>query len=78
MVAIANARFDGHLTVLKFTTNWRVGFGTLVRPEGIPRLAIGKSLGEAALAALREPERFCVKESGAEAALEPSSAGPPA
>jgi hypothetical protein len=23
LVAIANARFDGHLTVLKFTTNWR-------------------------------------------------------
>ena len=28
LVDIANERFDGHLTIMKFSTNWRVGFGT--------------------------------------------------
>jgi hypothetical protein len=43
---------DGHFTILKFTTNWRVGWGT---PEGrcdIDRLFAGHTLVEAAAAAL--------------------------
>jgi hypothetical protein len=44
---IAKARNE-HLTVQKFAmNNWRVGFGT-------ERLAVGRTLREAALAALRE------------------------
>jgi hypothetical protein len=27
---IANAEFGGHFTVMKFTTNWRVCFGTVM------------------------------------------------
>lgn len=27
---IANEHFDGHYTVMKFTTNYRVAFGTLM------------------------------------------------
>ena len=26
--SVAASLFDGHLTIMKFTTNWRVGFGT--------------------------------------------------
>jgi hypothetical protein len=25
---VANQKFDGHFTIMKFTTNWRVSFGT--------------------------------------------------
>ena len=35
LVDIANERFDGHLTIMKFSTNWRVGFGTPWRNTAI-------------------------------------------
>lgn len=53
---IANKRYDGHFTLMKFTTNWRCGFGTVhagyVNQRGIPvsevsGMAIGKDANEA-------------------------------
>jgi len=44
-------RFDGHLTILKFTTNWRVGYGTPSDDghlwDSIELMAEGKTLREA-------------------------------
>ncbi|MDW4457944.1 hypothetical protein QI052_09085 [Staphylococcus saprophyticus] len=51
--AYANKYYDGHFTVMKFTTNYRVAFGTIhannyheLREE-IARMAEGKSLESA-------------------------------
>lgn len=50
---IANEQFDGHYTVMKFTTNYRVAFGTLHANdydelrEVIQEMAEGKTLEEA-------------------------------
>jgi hypothetical protein len=49
---------DGHFTVMKFTTNWRVGFYT---PDGrgdTLGMAEGKTFVEAAEKALADPERY--------------------
>lgn len=48
----ANEKYDGHLTVLKFTTNWRIGFLTPVDRDQIDELAVGSSFAEAARNAL--------------------------
>ena len=51
--AIADKRFDGHYTVMKFTTNYRVAFGTIVAHDydelrkAISEMAEGKTLDEA-------------------------------
>lgn len=52
LVEVANRKFDGHLTVLKFTTNWRVGFVTPSEREIIDGLAVGSTFAEAAHKAL--------------------------
>ena len=50
---IANEQFDGHYTIMKFTTNYRVVFGTLHANdydelrEVIQGMAEGKTLEEA-------------------------------
>lgn len=52
---IARMVSDGHLSILRFTTNWRVGFTTSDSRESIGELAVGKTLEEAlrkAIAAL--------------------------
>lgn len=38
---------DGHFTIMKFTTNWRVGLWTAESPEDIDRLTPGATLREA-------------------------------
>ena len=53
LVKYADYQHDGHLTVMKFTTNWRVGFGTPYDREDIERLAVGSTFAEAAKAALK-------------------------
>lgn len=51
----ADKYYDGHFTVMKFTTNYRVAFGTIHANdydqlrEGISRMAEGKSLESACL-----------------------------
>ena len=49
---IANERYDGHFTLLKFTHNWRFCFGTIAEGncslnEITNRMAVGKSMVEA-------------------------------
>jgi len=56
LVERANKENDGHLTIMKFTTNWRVCFGipgdTLEECRHMP---VGSTFAEAAKAALDEP-----------------------
>jgi hypothetical protein len=44
--------FDGHLTILRFTTNWRVGFITPDERGDIDGIPVGRTFEEAANAAL--------------------------
>jgi hypothetical protein len=53
--AIANEKFDGHLTIMKFATNWRVGFYIPTGRGYIDWMPVGKTFEEAALAALANP-----------------------
>jgi hypothetical protein len=61
LVECADELWDGHVTIMKFTTNWRVGFGTLASGDimelraDIAEMAEGKTLAEAAAKALSEP-----------------------
>jgi hypothetical protein len=61
LVDIANERFDGHVTIMKFSTNWRVGFGTPWRGYSYKaddvEMMEGKTLEEAATKALANPRR---------------------
>jgi len=50
--AIADRYFDGHFTVMKFTTNWRVGFGTPNSRCDIEELYDGFTLFDAYKAAM--------------------------
>lgn len=53
LVAVAEALFDGHLTILKFTSNWRVDFGTVdSRNGGCSTMPKGQTFVEAGQAAL--------------------------
>lgn len=50
---IANSDFDGHFTLMKFTTNWKACFGTPEERHLIDQMATGKTMEEALLEALR-------------------------
>ena len=56
--AYAEEHFDGHFTLLKFTTNWRCMLGT-VSPQrpAIQRMPCGHSLSEAVSRAIRHAEK---------------------
>lgn len=45
--SIAASRADGHYTIMKFTTNYRVGLGTVSSEEDIKKMAEGETLIEA-------------------------------
>ncbi|MCP1852741.1 MULTISPECIES: hypothetical protein [unclassified Bradyrhizobium] len=51
---------DGHLTILRFTTNWRVGFGTPTDRYDIGKAAEGPTFAAAARNALANPEQHCL------------------
>jgi len=36
--SIANDHYSGHLTILKFTTEWKAGFGTITERDEINEL----------------------------------------
>ncbi|MCK4204257.1 hypothetical protein J3U99_05710 [Brucella pituitosa] len=57
LVKIANSEHDGHLAILKFTTNWRVGFVTPEDREMISEMAVGDTFAEAATHALYPPKK---------------------
>jgi hypothetical protein len=44
---IARQKSDGHLTIMKFTTNWRAGFITPESRDDISGLAEGATMEEA-------------------------------
>jgi hypothetical protein len=56
---IATAEFDGHFTVMKFTTNWRVCFGTAMEAYSYEpgdkdnEMCAGRTFEEAALRAIK-------------------------
>jgi hypothetical protein len=52
LVACAVEYYDGHFTICRFTTNWRVGFGTPDDREDINDMRDGKTFAEAAPRAL--------------------------
>ncbi|SPF50616.1 conserved hypothetical protein [Candidatus Sulfopaludibacter sp. SbA4] len=52
LVERADNSFDGHLTVMKFTTNWRVSFLAPGDRDDVHDMHEGKTLGEAARKAL--------------------------
>jgi hypothetical protein len=54
---VASRHHDGHVTIMRFTTNWRVGFGTPLWRCDICDMASGKTFADAALAALANPTR---------------------
>jgi hypothetical protein len=41
ITAIADEQFDGHFTIMKFTTNWRVSFG----PQPTEYMDIQENMG---------------------------------
>ena len=53
LVGVAIAKHSGHLTVMRFTTNWRISFGTPTSNEAIDKMFDGKTFAEAAIEALR-------------------------
>lgn len=50
---VAKNDFGGHFTIMKFTTNWRVGFGTPGSRCDIDQMWEGKTFAEAAERALK-------------------------
>jgi hypothetical protein len=49
---VAAEMFDGHVTIMRFTTNWRVGFGTPNDRDDIRNMPVGYTFEEAARQAL--------------------------
>lgn len=58
--AIAKNSHDGHLTVLRFTTNWRIGFGTMVDREDVAKLADGVTFEDAAGKVIANPKIYVI------------------
>jgi len=54
LIEAADKTADGHLTVMKFTTNWRVSFATPDDRDTIAAMHVGKTFAEAAQKALNE------------------------
>lgn len=55
LVDRSEEKHDGHLTILRFPTNWRVGFITPQCREDVSALIAGETFEEAARKALDEP-----------------------
>ncbi|MER8582717.1 hypothetical protein NKG95_29120 [Mesorhizobium sp. M1423] len=52
LLKVAEGAFDGHLSILKFTTNWRVSLETPSNRDDIDAMAVGSTFKEAALTLL--------------------------
>lgn len=44
---IANQKYDGHFTIMRFTTNWKFCFGQPLSYDEIQLMSTGKTLKEA-------------------------------
>ena len=68
LIERANRDHDGHVTILKFTTNWRVGSGTILEDRNaIARMPEGKTFAEAARRPLHHHSllrtiRICIQD----------------
>lgn len=51
----ANEYFDGHFTLMKFTTNWRACYGTVTSREEVSQMVEGRSQSEALASLLGDP-----------------------
>ena len=51
----ANAHYDGHLTIMKFTTNYRVCYGTIESRDQIDHMRKGDTVGEALKNLMNDP-----------------------
>jgi hypothetical protein len=61
LIETANQKSDGHLTIMKFTTNWWVAFETVDDRHDIPAMDVGQTFSEAArnaLTSLRNRKSF--------------------
>lgn len=71
LVDIAKQQHDGHLTIMRFTTNWRVGFGTPMEAyPDIAHMVAGATFAEAAQAAIDDPRDFSDRPSDAKSQAE--------
>lgn len=61
LVSHADKHHDGHFTVMKFTTNWRVGFGTPGAREDIQTMCSGATFAAAAWRALAVESAIIVR-----------------
>jgi hypothetical protein len=52
LVQLAKREHNGHLTIMRFTTNWREGFGTVNSRCEVCALGEGKTFAEVAQQAL--------------------------
>jgi ATP-dependent protease HslVU (ClpYQ) peptidase subunit len=50
---VATTLFGGHVTIMRFSSNWRVGFGTPADRHDITAMADGRTFAEAAHKALQ-------------------------
>jgi hypothetical protein len=53
LLAVAKERYDGHLTIMRFTTNWRIDFYQPQDRDQIEAMPCGATLAEAGAAALQ-------------------------
>lgn len=47
LTQIANGKYDGHFTLMKFATGWKCCFGTIDSREDIEHMAQGETMEEA-------------------------------
>jgi hypothetical protein len=52
LMKVAKVRHGGHFAIMKFTTNWRVCFGTPADRDDIQEMPVGDTFAEAAAKAL--------------------------
>jgi len=57
LVKIADKHYDGHLTIMKFTTNWRVGFFTPNDREDVDNCFVGDTFVDAGVEAVLAHEQ---------------------
>ena len=55
LIETADKLSDGHLTVMKLATNWRVGFFTPNERKDLELMPVGKAFADAARMALGNP-----------------------
>jgi hypothetical protein len=65
LVNVATALTDGHLTIMRFTGNWRVGLGTPSERDGIDAMSVGDTFEAAAQALLEELKKTAYATTGA-------------